>query len=283
MTDTAPYLRPAALDEALDALSSGSWRVAAGCTDLFPATEHKALQGPVLDITGIAELRGITYSEQGLTIGATTTWTELIKADLPCAFSGLQLAAREVGASQIQNRGTIAGNLCNASPAADGLPALLTLDAKVELRSTNSTRYLPVQEFVTGPRQTALRPGEMVAALHIPQVAMAGQGHFLKLGARAYLVISIAMTAARIDIKDGVVTQAALAVGSCGPVATRLPQIERQMIGKPLTPDSVTDAMVAAAITPIDDIRADAGYRAASAAELMRRTLRALAANEVST
>jgi CO/xanthine dehydrogenase FAD-binding subunit len=280
MTETSPYLRPTALTVALDALASGDWRIAAGCTDLFPATEHKALQGPVLDISGIAALRGISQTDQGVRIGATTTWTDLIKAPLPSSFAGLQLAAREVGAAQIQNRGTIAGNLCNASPAADGVPPLLTLDAIVELQSANATRQMPLQDFLVGPRQTQLATTEMVTALLVPKSALAGHSHFLKLGARAYLVISIAMTAARLVLRDGVVTEAALAVGSCGPVATRLNDIETKMIGQPIDPDMVTDDLVAAAITPIGDMRADSAYRAVGAAELLRRTIKVLASEQ---
>jgi len=276
MTDHAAYHRPSDLEVALDILASGDCRVAAGCTDLFPATERKALTGPILDVTGIAALTGVTRDETGIRIGATTTWSDLIHADLPAAFNGLKLAAREVGAIQIQNRGTIAGNLCNASPAADGVPPLLTLDAQVELASTSGTRRLPLAEFILGPRKTALQMGELVAAIHIPHTALGGQSHFLKLGARKYLVISIAMTAVRIALKDGVVTEAALSIGSCGPVATRLPEIERAMIGKPLDGALITSVAVARAIKPIDDMRADAGYRATSAAELLRRTVDAL-------
>ena len=277
MTDRNPYQRPTTLQAALDVLASGDCRIAAGCTDLFPATERKILGGPILDVTGIAALRGLSHTGEGLRIGATTTWTDLIRADLPLALDGLKLAAREVGAKQIQNRGTIAGNLCNASPAADGIPPLLTLDAAVELSSANGTRQVPLQDFVLGPRQTVLRPDELVTALHIPKSAMAGHGHFLKLGARKYLVISIAMTAARIEFQDGVVTQAALAIGSCGPVATRLPGIENSLIGLPLEASAINDALVSQAIAPIDDIRADARYRHVSAAELMRRTVHDIA------
>lgn len=280
MTETSPFLRPTALNAALDALSSGDWRIAAGCTDLFPATEHKVLQGPILDISGIGGLRGISRTDQGVRIGATTTWTDLIKASLPPAFAGLQLAAREVGAAQIQNRGTIAGNLCNASPAADGVPPLLTLDAIVELQSASDTRQMRLQDFLVGPRQTQLAASEMVTALLIPNSALAGHGHFLKLGARAYLVISIAMTAARLVLQDGVITEAALAVGSCGPVATRLNNIETKMIGQPFDPDMVTDDLVAAAISPIGDMRANAAYRATGAAELLRRTIKTLASEQ---
>lgn len=280
MTVITPYLRPAALEHALEALASGSLRIAAGCTDLFPATEHKLLQGPILDITGIGSLRGISHTDDGIRIGATTTWTDLVKADLPPACLGLQLAAREVGALQIQNRGTIAGNLCNASPAADGVPPLLTLDAKVELQSKGGTRVVPLQAFITGPRKTVLARTELITALLIPKSSLTGQSHFLKLGARAYLVISIAMTSARLVVRNGVVAEAALAIGSCGPVATRLPQVEAQMIGKTVDPAIITDDMVAAAIDPIADMRADAAYRASSASELLRRTVLELAMDQ---
>lgn len=280
MTVITPYLRPTALEQALEALADGSMRIAAGCTDLFPATDHKHLQGPILDITGIGSLRGIINADEGIRIGATTTWMDLIKADLPPACRGLQLAAQEVGALQIHNRGTIAGNLCNASPAADGIPPLLTLDVKVELQSKGGTRVVPLQNFITGPRKTVLAENELVTSLLIPKSSLTGQSHFLKLGARVYLVISIAMTSARIVVRNGIVVEAALAIGSCGPVATRLPKVEAQMIGKAVDPKVINDDMVAAAIDPISDIRATAAYRAISAAELLRRTVMELAMDQ---
>ncbi len=278
MGEGARYLRPGGVDAALSALSEGAVVVAAGCIDLLAATERKILPGAVLDISAIPELRGITRDADGLWIGATTTWTDLIRADLPPGCHGLQLAAREVGGVQIQNRGTVAGNLCNASHAADGVPPLLTLDAQVELASQHGTRRMPLAEFITGPRRTERAADELVTGLRIPAAALEGQGHFLKLGARHYLVISIAMVAVRVVVAEGTVRDAALAVGACGPVATRLPQVEAALIGRPPDPARITDAMVAAALSPIDDVRADAGYRGAAAAELLRRALGAVCA-----
>ena len=275
--DAFSYQRPDTLQAALDMLAGGGWRIAAGCTDLFPATEAKQLDGPVLDITAIAALRGVTRDSKGLRIGAATTWTDIIQADVPPAVDGLKLAAREVGAMQIQNRGTLAGNICNASPAADGVPPLLTLDAVIEVQGGSGIRYVPLPAFIVGPRKTALEPDEIVTSIRIPEKSLSGRGHFSKLGARTYLVISVAMTAARITVEDGVVTQVALAIGSCGPVATRLPEVEATLVGRPLDPAEVTDALVAKEIDPIDDIRADAAYRQSSAAELLRRTVNALA------
>ena len=275
------YLRPDTLDQALAHLQAAGACPAAGCTDLFPATQTRVLPGPVVDLTGIDELRGITRTENGWRIGATTTWSDIIRADLPPAFHGLQLSAREVGARQIQNRGTIAGNLCNASPAADGLPPLLTLDAEVELSSVEGTRILPLSQFVLGPRKTALQVDEIVTAVHISNAAGRGQSHFLKLGARSYLVISITMCAARIEIQDGVVQRAALSIGACSPVAVRLKAVEQALVGYPLDPDRISEAAVSAALSPIEDVRADAGYRSDAAVEVLRRTVAELAAKEV--
>ena len=250
--------------------------LAAGCTDLFPATDRRALQGPVLDLTGINALRGISATPDGIRIGATATWSDVIRTDLPPAFDMLKLAAREVGSAQIQNAGTVAGNLCNASPAADGAPCLLALDAQVRIASRLSERVLPLSEFITGPRQTALEPGELVTAIEVPAHATAGHSRFLKLGARRYLVISIAMVAARIEVQQGRIAQAAIAVGACSAVATRLDALEQALIGKPADADLAQwtgDDLIAPALSPIDDIRADAAYRVRTAAELVRRAL----------
>lgn len=273
MTDGDSYHRPATLDAALALLADAPARVAAGCTDLFPATERKVLPGRILDITGIDALRGIVVGPNGVTLGATTTWADIIAADLPPAFDGLKLAAREVGARQIQARGTIAGNLCNASPAADGVPPLLTLDATVELQSVRGTRVTALSDFLKGPRQTDRAADEVLTCVHIPAEATEGNGSFLKLGARTYLVISIAMTAARIVVKDGIVQSAALAIGACSPVATRLPQAEAALIGAPLDPSRITEDIIAPHLSPIDDMRADAAYRHGTALEMVRRVV----------
>lgn len=269
------YLRPETLSDALARLAEGPLTVAAGCTDLYPATESPVLAGPVLDIAGLAELRGIARTGEGLRIGGATTWTDVIRADLPPAFDALKAAAREVGSVQIQNAGTVAGNLCTASPAADGAPCLLALDAAVELASAGGTRRLPLAEFLTGPRRTALRPDELLAAIHVPRAATEGRSRFLKLGARRYLVISIAMVAARLVVREGRVAEAALAVGACSPTARRLPAVERALTGlvPAEAPDAVREDDVAPALAPIDDIRADAAYRVTAATELLRRAV----------
>lgn len=269
------YFRPDSLAEALMFAERGGMRIAAGCTDLFPATQHQHLARPILDITGIQALRGVSRGAQGYRIGATTTWTDIVRADLPPAFDALKQAALEVGAVQIQNSGTVAGNLCNASPAADGVPPLLALDASVELQSNRGTRSLLLGDFLTGVRQTALEPGEIVTAVTVPERA-GGRSKFLKLGARKHLVISIVMAAVRLDVANGRVQGAAVSVGSCSPVAARLPAVEAALVGAPMDEAlaaRVQDVDVTAALSPIADIRGDAEYRYDAAAELVRRAV----------
>lgn len=270
------YAKPHSLDEALALLAEGRWRILAGGTDFYPALGARPLREDVLDINGLEELRGMREDGLGFVIGARATWTAIARAALPPAFDALRAAAREVGSIQIQNVGTVAGNLCNASPAADGVPALLTLDAEVELRSAKQTRRLPLGAFILGNRKTALLPGEMVTAIRVPKVSARGASAFVKLGARRYLVISIAMAAARLATgPDGRVVEAAVAVGSCSAVAQRLPKLEAALIGRPA--DAALGAAVEgghlASLAPIDDVRGSSGYRVEAAREIVSRAL----------
>ncbi len=269
------FERPKQLREALALLDAQSWDILAGGTDYYPGLRDIAPTRPVLDITAIGGLRNITREDGFWRIGALATWSDLVAADLPPAFDGLKLAAREVGSVQIQNRATIAGNICNASPAADGVPPLLTLDAEVELSSATGGRRLSLAEFITGNRATMLKPSEMVTAIVIPETSVSGNSHFLKLGARKYLVISIAMAAVRVDTgSDSRVSKAAISVGSCSEVAKRLPALEQAIIGySSAEAGDAVNAHQLASLVPIDDIRATADYRSAAAVELVRRTL----------
>jgi len=267
------YLRPTSLDEALKALAR-PWTVLAGGTDFYPARVGRAIDENVLDIGGIAVLRGISAATDGWRLGATTTWSELVEAELPPLFDGLKQAAREVGGRQIQNTGTIAGNLCNASPAADGVPPLLALDAEVELAGRAGSRRLPLASFITGNRRTVLAPGELLVAIHVPRPARDACSAFLKLGARRYLVISIAMAAATLEIEDGRVVAARIAVGACSAVAQRLPALEAALAGAAV--DSLAACVEASQLvplSPIDDVRGSAGYRLDAVVTLLRRLL----------
>jgi CO/xanthine dehydrogenase FAD-binding subunit len=235
-----------------------------GGTDVFPAHVGRPVSRPVVDVSGLSALRSVQHLNGLISIGGATTWTDIIAADLPPAFDGLKAAAREVGSIQIQNRGTIAGNLCNASPAADGVPPLLTLDAQVELLSARGTRVMPLAEFITGYRKTMLAPDEMLSAVLVPGVSLEAKSAFAKLGARRYLVISILMAAAVVErTPDGRIARTAIAIGSASPVAQRLPQLERELIGLApgRAPSSILQAHHFEALAPIDDVRATAAYR----------------------
>jgi CO/xanthine dehydrogenase FAD-binding subunit len=269
------YLRPGTLGEAVEALAAHGGRVLAGGTDFFPALGDRPLREPVIDISGIDELAHVSVTTDEVRIGARATWSTLVATPLPRAFDALNAAAREVGSIQIQNAGTIAGNICNASPAADGVPPLLALDAVVELRSIAGERRLPLEAFITGYRKTALQPGELVTAIVVPR-SIEGRSAFLKLGARRYLVISIAMVAAIIENdREGRVSQARIAVGACSAVAQRLRAVEETLVGAPIRRglgDCVTREHLAF-LAPIDDVRATAEYRRDAALTLVRRAL----------
>jgi len=268
------YAKPTTVDEALALLGEGAWRILAGGTDFYPAQGAKPFRDNVLDINGLAALRGIAESDDHFVIGARTTWTDIIRHPLPPAFDALKQAAREVGSPQIQNVASVAGNLCNASPAADGVPGLLVLDAEVELRSAIATRHLPLPDFILGNRRTALQPGEMVTAIRVPKPA-AGTSAFVKLGARRYLVISIAMVAARLVVDNGRVTEAAIAVGSCSAVARRLAGVETALLGLPRD-GGLAGAIQSAPMTelsPIADVRGSAEYRLDAVREIVARAV----------
>ncbi|TPJ63273.1 xanthine dehydrogenase family protein subunit M [Mesorhizobium sp. B2-7-1] len=271
------YAKPTTVDEALALLGEDRWRILAGGTDFYPAQGAKPFRDNILDINGLAGLRGIAETDEHWRIGARTTWTDVVRHSLPAAFDALKASAREVGSVQIQNVASVAGNLCNASPAADGVPALLALDADVELRSAKAIRHLPLGAFILGNRRTALQAGEMVTAIRVPKRSTAGNSAFVKLGARRYLVISIAMAAARLVVENGVVAEAAIAVGSCSAVARRLAGVEAALRGQPVTP-ALADAVLPAPmdeLSPIADVRGSAEYRQDAAREIVVRAVRA--------
>jgi CO/xanthine dehydrogenase FAD-binding subunit len=270
-------IRPASLAEAANLLAARHYTILSGGTDIFPALVDKPTPPAMLDLSSLADIRGIETRDGVVRIGGATTWREIIETPLPRACDALKEAAREVGSVQIQNRGTIAGNLCNASPAADGVPPLLTLDAEVELVSSRGVRRLTVANFILGNRRTARAPDEILSAINFPEPGARARSAFLKLGARRYLVISIVMVAVVVDLApDDTINDARIAVGSASVVATRLPKLEARLRGSKL------DANLAQAITaeelvplaPIDDVRATAAYRLEAAPELIARALK---------
>ena len=269
------YHRPETLKSALELLAQPDGLVVAGGTDVYPSVQRAQRPSYYLDVTAIDGLSEIEHSDHGTRIGASVTWGEIVRADLPAAFDGLRAAAREVGSVQIQNAGTMAGNICNASPAADGVPPLLTLDAKVELRSAaRGLREVLLSDFIQGVRKTDLLADELVTAILIPPVPTDACSAFEKLGSRRYLVISITMTSAIVSCDAiGKITEARIAVGACSPVAQRLHRLEAEMVG--LSADEITvTADHLADLSPIDDVRGSGPYRLDVVADQCRRALR---------
>jgi CO/xanthine dehydrogenase FAD-binding subunit len=176
---------------------------------------------------------------------------------------------------QVQNSGTVAGNICNASPAADGIPALMALDAQVEISSLAGTRSVPLTGFVLGPRKTALLSNELVTGILVPKRG-AARSSFIKLGHRRYLVISIAMVSAVIEIDTaGAISYAGIAVGSCSAVAQRLRTLEHKLLGRQASPglSALVEAPDLASLTPIDDVRGSGAYRRDAALTLVKRAI----------
>ncbi len=266
------------MDEAVSLLASAGGQILAGGTDFYPALGERLPQGRVVDITALGELRGISRESEWIRIGGLTTWSEVIRTPLPRCFDALKAAAREVGSVQIQNRGTVAGNLCNASPAADGVPPLLALDAEVELRSAAGKRRMALADFMVGNRKTLRHAHEILAAVWVPRRMEDAASAFLKLGARRYLVISISMVAAVVQVdRAGRVAEARVAVGSCSAKAQRLSELEKHLAGWPAVAGigSAVKAEHLQGLSPIDDVRATADYRREASLTLVRRALEA--------
>jgi CO/xanthine dehydrogenase FAD-binding subunit len=274
------YLRPTNIDEALRALDERALTILAGGTDFYPARVASYLDEDVLDITALAELAGIRDEGNRIRVGALTRWTEIIETPLPRVFDGLKLAAREIGGVQIQNAGTVGGNLCNASPAADGVPALMSLDAEVELTSPRGQRSVPLTEFIVGNRKTTRGRSELLTGVLIPKWSDRARSDFLKLGARRYLVISIVMVATALDLdSDLMIRRAAVAVGACSPAARRLSVLEARLVGERLRADlgDVVTAEHLSPLSPITDVRATAEYREDAVLTLVKRSIGRLA------
>ncbi len=271
------YYRPDKINDALYSLSKEKLTIAAGCTDLLPSTQQENLGNNILDISGIKSLRHISFENGFRKIGSGVTWTDLVENnELPKCYDMLKECSLQIGSKQIQNLGTIGGNLCNASPAADGVPCLLSLNASIELLSLNGKRVLKLEDFIKGSRETELKNNEILSAILIPKEAEIGRSSFLKLGARKYLVISIAMIACKLNLKKDVISEIAISVGSCSAVAKRIKSLENLLIGKSIK-DELTSIILnynyENYLSPINDIRGTNTYRFKASKVLVKDTI----------
>jgi CO/xanthine dehydrogenase FAD-binding subunit len=278
-------------------------RVVAGATDLIPFVRAGRWRPSlVVDITRLEELRGIRLAEGGLELGALVTHAELLSSPPVREHAPLLAeAAGCVAGPQVRARGTLGGNLCTASPAADSVPALLVLDAQVRLIGTAGERRLPLAQFLVGPGKTALLPGELLQGVYLPSLPPGSGASFGKVGKRRALVISVVNGAALLARQDGRITQARLALGAVAPTVVRCSTAEALLIGKqPAGAEHLAQSRqdakgderdlaswrlgvrclfdeaaecVIESILPIDDVRGSAAYRRAAAVGLTRRLL----------
>jgi CO/xanthine dehydrogenase FAD-binding subunit len=249
----------------------------AGATDLIPLVRvGRWHPGLVVDITHLETLRYIKPVAGGLEIGALTTHAELMHSPLVLEHApALVEAAASVAGPQVRARGTLGGNLCTASPAADTVPALLVLDAQVVLTGLESERRLPLAAFLTGPGQTALQSGEILKSVFIPATPPGAGMAFEKLGKRKALIISVVNTAALLVAEGGRIQDARLALGAVAPTVVRCPAAEAFLAGQEPVESTFHEAarLIQETIRPIDDVRASAAYRRVAAEGLAARAL----------
>ena len=258
---------PASLADALALLKNepGVWKPFAGGTDLMVLLEAGKLpHRNYINIWKLDELRGIDANNTHVTLGALTTYTEVqAHAILQREFPMLCQAASETGGLAIQNRGTLGGNIVNASPAADSPPALLAYDAEIQLVSTSGSRWLPYQGFHTGYKQMHIGADELLARIRLPRNTADVTHYYRKVGTRKAQAISKVCLAATARIDRGTIADARIAVGSVAPIVVRCVQTENALRGQ--KPDAETIAAASTAllreISPINDIRSTADYR----------------------
>lgn len=277
MSATAGVVRPRDLGEALAAKSAHpGLTVLAGGTDLMVLVGlGVAAPAEVLDISGLDELRDIAVEGQVLVLGALTTYTELMHDEAVRSKTPLLAqASAEVGAVQIQNRGTIGGNVVNASPAGDTLPPLLAYGAELELASARGTRRVDFDHFYRGYKQMDMRPDEMLVRIRVRIPAAGGVQWFRKVGTRrAQSIAKVVAAATAARDGDGALSEVRIAVGSVAPTVIRLPATEALLEGRRPTAETVEQVRCAVRreVRPIDDVRSTAEYRRNASANVVAR------------
>ena len=267
---------PSSLADALALLNRepGVWKPFAGGTDLMVLLEAGKLpHRNYVNIWGLQELRGIEATDSHITLGALTTYTDVQSHPiLQSEFPMLCQAASETGGLAIQNRGTLGGNIVNASPAADSPPALLCYDAEVELISKSGQRRVRYADFHQGYKQMEIRPDELLKTIRLPRHAQQFTHYYRKVGTRKAQAISKVCFAAVAGMSDERVSHVRLALGSVAPIPLRCRQTEAALINQPIDDDVVANAVrtLAAEVSPIDDVRSTKDYRARVSLNLLK-------------
>jgi carbon-monoxide dehydrogenase medium subunit len=272
------YRCPKSLEEALNTLHKFPKSEAiAGGTDLMIRLQAHNLQVHMLvDISRLPELKGIWQEGNQVFIGAATTYQEMIESQLllQVAFPLVE-ASHKVGAAQIQHMGTIGGNIANASPAADLLPPLSILEAKVHLQSVISHRELPIKDFIKGVRKTDLRPGELITRISFPPLSREVGASFVKFGLRQQQAISVVSVSARLLVRNYLIESVGIALGAVAPTVIRSQNAECFLLGKPPSLPVFLDAgnIARTDACPISDIRGSATFRSHLIGALVQRAL----------
>jgi carbon-monoxide dehydrogenase medium subunit len=278
------YITPSSIDEVVSLLSEkqGRSRIVAGATDLILEIERGVRSGieTLIDISRLPDLDGIRLDENDfIHLGPLTTHNQCAASQLirQRAYP-LARAAWEVGAPQIRNRGTIAGNLITASPANDTITPLVALDASVTLRSERGTRTIPLRDFYIGVRRTVMEPDEMMVDISFPGLKKNQRGTFIKLALRRAQAISIVNAAVVLDFKSGVIKSAAVSLGSVAPTIIHASKAEQYLVGKSLNETNIheTAKIAMGECKPIDDMRGSADYRREMVKVCVSRSLTAI-------
>lgn len=279
-------MTPVTLQEALELLAKepGVWKAFAGGTDLMVMLEAGNLPHKnYLNIWRLNELRGIHVEPDNVNLGALTTYTEVLNHSiLKREFPMLCQAAGETGGPAIQNRGTLGGNIVNASPAADSPPALLAYDAEVELISANGERWVSYLGFHTNYKEIVMRPDELLSHIRLPRVTGGLMQYYRKVGARKAQAISKICLAATGRLAEGRITDIRIAFGSVAPIPIRCLRTEDTLRGRPIDAGSITDARASLVreIAPVTDIRSSRDYRLRVSQNLLEDFLQGLAEGE---
>jgi CO/xanthine dehydrogenase FAD-binding subunit len=274
------YLKPHRLEEVLGLLQEGrdgQYRVYAGGTDVIPKLKGRVTKAPevLVDLKGISELSYLVYEEgSGLRIGALATISEVANAPIVRKkFPILVQAASAIASTQIQNRGTIVGNICNAVPSADSAPSLLCLGADVICLSKRGERKVKVEDFFMGPNKTVLKAGEIVKEIRVPKVPEDSKGVYLKLSPRSKMDLAVVGVGVMIAREDGVFKDAKIGLGAVAPTPMRARKAEAVLVGAKVEDEVISRAAMLASeeSKPLDDHRGSAEYRRMMVEVLVRR------------
>ncbi|RLD11455.1 MAG: xanthine dehydrogenase family protein subunit M [Chlamydiae bacterium] len=250
-------------------------KILAGGTDLLVRLKDEMNQHDIIDISHLKELKGISIADDKIKISALTTFSELIENEIIAENADVLVQAAEIiGSSQIRNRGTIGGNIANASPAGDSIPPLFVLEAEIETSGKNGTRIIPIKDFFKGPGRTILKKCEIISSVIIPK-NKDYRGAFVRLGQRKSLAISKVSLAALFKVEDERITETRIALGAVAPTVIRASKTEKFLIGKKLNDETISEAekIICDEVSPISDIRSIAEYRKEMCGELLEQAI----------